>query len=545
MENNLIEEESDLNQQEKPKRGLFELPRSTRVIIYIIFLLISVCTTMDGGAITISLVQFKEDLGFSDNDFALFTSIGSLSKIIASFVLIFLLNVGNRKILCIIFALFHIPSLLPIILCMSKYILFASKFLDIFIKNFFFIYITVWCDQFGVRKYKPLMISSLSFAMLLGSTLGKYLSLYVSWKFSMFVLMTVVSFFGVVFIFINSDYFARNIFSVDPKELEEIQHSFVVSVFREIDEDELIKKTQEGTEEEKNEIKEEIKQEEETQKNDENKQEEETPKNKENIPEEETTKNEENKEEIEVKSTKSKGSYIEDKSEIASTNIFKFPSFFLWVISLAVACIPQGILGTFLHEYLETALNITDKDKRFMMDTATNLITFIAGTSLGGILCTIVNGYDTIKARVMMVILYAILTAASSFLTTIDTLLNFFIIYGSMCLIASAYSPILTGIILTSVPVKIRGSAQSIQSLFVSIIGNLPNAYIYEFFRHYQKDDLRFGLRWSLRINYISAVIFIFALMTDIYKKKRLEKEQKLRISKVTPIIVDDTQNAL
>ena len=164
-----------------------------------------------------------------------------------------------------------------------------------------------------------------------------------------------------------------------------------------------------------------------------------------------------------------------------------------------------------------------------MMDTATNLITFITGTSLGGILGTIVDGYDTIKARIMMVVLFSILTVASSFLTTIDTLLNFFIIYGSMCLIASAYSPILTGIILTSVPVKIRGAAQSIQSLFVSIIGNLPNAYIYEFFRQYQKNDLRFGLRWSLRINYISTGFFVIAMMMDIYKKKRMAKEEKIR----------------
>ena len=477
-----------LNNNKVQKNGMFELPRSTRVFIFILFFLISLVIPMDGGAIAFSLVKFKEDLEFTDNDFALFTTLGTLSKIIGSFILMFLINIGNRKFLVVIFSLLHIPALYPNIICMPKYFIFGARVINIFIKNFFFIYIIVWCDQFGVRKLKPMMISSLGFAMLIGSTIGKYLSLNISWKFSMFVLMVAMALIGVIFIFINSDYFSKSIFSVDPKllEKEEKKHAFIVTAFREVKDEEIINDV-DGEEEEK----------------------------------EKNNGNDANK--------KTDVSYIEDKNEISSSNIFKFPSFFLWVISLSIVCIPQGILGIFLHEYLEQALDITDSDQRFMMDTATNLITFIVGTLIGGIFCSLFDGYDTIKARITTVILYAILTVASMFLTQMGTLLHFFIIYGAMLLIASAYSPILTGIVLTSVPGKLRGTAQSFQNIILGLVGQLPIAYIYELLKNYQEQDLRFPMRTSMYINFIALFFFVISLLSEICtrKKKKPEKQKK------------------
>ena len=481
------------------KNGMFELPRSTRIFIFILFFLISMVIPMDGGAIAFSLVKFKEDLNFTDNDFALFTTLGTVSKIIGSFILMFLINIGNRKFLIVIFSLLHIPALYPLIICMSKYFIFGARVINIFIKNFFFIYTIVWCDQFGVRKFKPMMISSLGFAMLIGSTIGKYLSLYMSWKFSMFVLMVAMALIGVIFIFINSDYFSKSIFSVDPKllEKEEEKHAFIVTAFREVKDKEIINEVDGEEEEEKN------------------------------------NENDENK--------KADVSYIEDKNEISSSNIFKFPSFFLWVLSLSIVCIPQGILGIFLHEYLEQALDITDSDQRFMMDTATNLITFIVGTLIGGICCSLFDGYDTIKARIMVVILYAILTVASMFLTQMDTLLYFFIIYGAMLLIASAYSPILTGIVLTSVPGKLRGTAQSFQNIILGLVGQLPIAYIYELLKNYQEQDLRFPMRTSMNINFIALFFFVISLFSEICtRKKKKPEKQKKEINKLKSLEIDE-----
>ena len=147
-----------LNNNKVQKNGMFELPRSTRVFIFILFFLISLVIPMDGGAIAFSLVKFKEDLEFTDNDFALFTTLGTLSKIIGSFILMFLINIGNRKFLVVIFSLLHIPALYPNIICMPKYFIFGARVINIFIKNFFFIYIIVLKNvemgkgQFGLWK---------------------------------------------------------------------------------------------------------------------------------------------------------------------------------------------------------------------------------------------------------------------------------------------------------------------------------------------------------------------------------------------------------
>ena len=478
-----IDDTTILDNNKELRNEMFELPRATRVFIFILFFLILMVISIDIGAIAFSIIKFQKDLQFTSDDFTLYTSLGIASKIISSFIIMFLINIGNRKFLIVIFSFLHIPVLYPYIFLQKIYI-FGAKVMNTFLKNFFSIYILVWSDQFGVRKLKPMMISLLGTAMLIGSTIGKYVSLYISWKFSMFIEMIAMPFIGIIFICINSDYFSKHIFSVDPKLLkkEEETHAFIVTAFRKVENGEIVNEVDEEDEEEYNEY---------------------------------------------HKNKKTDVSYIEDKNEMSSTNIFKFPSFFLWVISSSIASIPTGILGTFLHEYLEYVLNITDSDQRILIDTLTNIITFIVGISLGIILCMIVDGYDTIKARIIMVILYIILTVVSIFLTEMNTLLNFYIIYGIISLISSAFTPILTGIILTSVPRKLRGTATSLDSVIFGILGQLPMVYIYKLLKNYNEQDLRFPMRTSMKINFVAMVFYMITLIFEICKSKKPDKKKK------------------
>ena len=112
-----IDDTTILDNSKELRNGMFQLPRATRVFIFILFFLILMVISIDMGAITFSIIKFQEDLQFTSDDFTLYTSLGIASKIISSFIIMFLINIGNRKFLIVIFSFLHIPVFILIYLC--------------------------------------------------------------------------------------------------------------------------------------------------------------------------------------------------------------------------------------------------------------------------------------------------------------------------------------------------------------------------------------------------------------------------------------------
>ena len=478
-------------QQQPPLRGEFTLPRINRWLIYVLILIIVFFSQLDQSSINFSIKQFKRDLALTDEEYGLFSSFNYLGKIAGSFVFMFLFNLCNRKYLCIVIFLMYTPNFLTLIFALPKLFLYVARTLIGFTNIFLFTYFPVWCDQYGIHKYKPLMITLIQVILPLGSLLGSTLSSIFEWRFALIVELSVFAIAAVIVMCISGDYFSRNIYSIPKDELKERKANDndnnndndtdydAVSLFRE---DDCTKKEDEPSKESK------------------------------------------------------RSSY---------KILFTSPSFILWVFARAITYAPNLVLTNFLHEYLEDALGVIDESKRLGIYTVTGLIGPSIGAFLGGVVCTLLGGYETIKSRLLVVVTYGIYAVCALVLTQINSVMYFSVVYGVMMFIFAANVPILTGIVLSSVPGSIRATASSVNSFMYNFLGQFPAPYVYELLGEYRKDDPRFSMRAVIAVSVVPAVLFVVVLVIDCIKKGIKNKEQKREegIEKIQPLIVEQEKN--
>ena len=327
------------------------------------------------------------------------------------------------------------------------------------------------------------MITLIQVILPFGSLLGSTLSSIFQWRFSLIAEMNVLAISAIIVMFISSDYFSNNIYSVPRKELEERktnEDDEVVSLFRVGDSNKEIEK--------------------------------------------------------EEKKENKRASY---------KILFTTPSFVLWVFARAITYAPNLVLTNFLHEYLEEALGVTDENQRLGIYTATGLVGPSIGAFLGGVVCTLLGGYETIKSRVLVVVTYCIYVVCALILPQINSVLYFSIIYGVMMFIFSANTPILTGIVLSSVPGSIRATANSVNSFMYNFLGQMPAPYIYEKLGELRKDDPRFSMKMVISVSVVPAVLFAVVLVIDVIKKGIKHKEQKREevIEHIQPLIKEQEKN--
>ena len=474
-------------QQQPPLRGEFTLPRINRWLIYVLILIIVFFSQLDQSSINFSIKQFKRDLALTDEEYGLFSSFNYLGKIAGSFVFMFLFNLCNRKYLCIVIFFMYTVNFLTLVLALPKPFLYVARTLIGFTNIFLFTYFPVWCDQYGIHKYKPLMITLIQVILPLGSLLGSTLSSIFEWRFALIVELSMFAIAAVIVMCISSDYFSQNIYSIPKEELKERKANDneneidydTVSLFREGD---FTKKEDEPNKESK------------------------------------------------------RGSY---KILITSS------SFILWVFARAITYAPNLVLTNFLHEYLEDALGVIDESKRLGIYTVTGLIGPSIGAFLGGVVCTLLGGYETIKSRLLVVVTYGIYAVCALVLTQINSVMYFAVVYGVMMFIFAANVPILTGIVLSSVPGSIRATASSVNSFMYNFLGQFPAPYVYELLGEYRKDDPRFSMRAVIAVSVVPAVLFVVVLVIDCIKKGIKSKEQKREegIEKIQPLIVEQEKN--
>ena len=477
-------QEAPIEQQQPSKRGEFMLPRINRWLIYGLILIIVFFSQLDQASINFSIKQFKIDLSLTDEEYGLFSSFNYVGKIVGSFIFMFLFNLCNRKYLCIIIFLMYTPNFSALIFALPKPLLYIARTLIGFTNIFLFTYFPVWCDQYGIHKYKPLMITLIQVILPLGSLLGSTLSSIFKWRFSLIVEMSVLAIAAIIVMFISGDYFSQNIYSVPREELEERktnENDDVVSLFREGDSNKDITGEQE---------------------------------------------NKENK-------------------SVSYKILFTTPSFVLWVFARAITYAPNLVLTNFLHEYLEDALGVSDENQRLGIYTVTGLVGPSIGAFLGGVVCTLLGGYETIKSRLLVVVTYGIYAVCALILTQINSVLYFSIVYGVMMFIFSANAPILTGIVLSSVPGTIRATASSVNSFMYNFLGQMPAPYVYEKLGELRKDDPRFSMRAVIAVSVVPAILFVVVLVIDIIKKGIKNKEQKREevIENIQPLIKEQEKN--
>ena len=202
--------------------GINDKARNT---IYAVLVLISAFSSCDGGIIPQQNSKIKED--FKDNDNALvgfFGSVDYIGRVIGAIVFSFILGKVNRK-----FVLFITLILKAITLLIS--LIFKGAIINIIFRGisgisqvFYTSYLPVWCDQYGKKKNRTLMVMLIQLGNPLGIILGYGIGMacekmlpgaYHGWRLGFGIEGVILIICAIIIIFFKKQYFSEKFILID------------------------------------------------------------------------------------------------------------------------------------------------------------------------------------------------------------------------------------------------------------------------------------------------------------------------------------------
>ena len=206
-------------------------------------------------------------------------------------------------------------------------------------------------------------------------------------------------------------------------------------------------------------------------------------------------------------------------------NISYFKQIFshkVYVLSiLSISCLYYAVTGVqyWAGDYMNRILKVHSPQKRLLYFS---IICFTSPTL--GVICAgysvnrLKHGYNNIRVYNYCFVL-SIFTFVTGIISAFMSKVNLFILFTWLAFFfGGAIMPILTGIIITSLPQHLRASGNSLQLFFGTLLGYLPAPYIYGALEDYFDD----GGKKSYFSNMV--VLFLCVILLGYSRKIKYEK---------------------
>ena len=210
-------------------------------------------------------------------------------------------------------------------------------------------------------------------------------------------------------------------------------------------------------------------------------------------------------------------------SDIINISYFKqIFSHKVYVLSiLSISCLYYAVTGVqyWAGDYMNRILKVHSPQKRLLYFS---IICFTSPTL--GVICAgysvnrLKHGYNNIRVYNYCFVL-SIFTFVTGIISAFMSKVNLFILFTWLAFFfGGAIMPILTGIIITSLPQHLRASGNSLQLFFGTLLGYLPAPYIYGALEDYFDD----GGKKSYFSNMV--VLFLCVILLGFSRKIKYEK---------------------
>ena len=522
---------------EKPeKKTKVFLSRWIRLILFFLLIFFSIAIDFDAGIIVSCYKTFIEDLGMTDFQYGSLNSISTIGKIIALLFYMLLINKDHRKLILVINAIFHGLYFFTYF-CSSNYLFISIlRFVVSFCKVFIGVYLPVWIDQFGIKKYKTLFLTICfmvsSYGRIVGAGIGTIIFKN-DWQ-KAFICC------GVFFLILSFCIFAvpQKYFSTKYMFVEKQKIASGATV-----EKLVLTKGNNEIDDKKNKIKEINLDEDVTGKFHSSKKIISIKKENYNKNKNDDENNYKKKllEEYE-KSTENININMKKLSTITKIKYILYSLCFIFS-SLSRACIffTFKIIHVFLKKYVFEALNYKDEIKFFSFYSITTIAAPSLGSLIGGAICNkFLGGYES-RRSIWLILFFGYLSVFFITMVRISSDFNYLICYvfGYFFSI-SAFLPTISGYIINSLHKELKGFGSTADSLLTNIFGKLPGPIIYGLFNDkYKNENPRFAWSMSLTIYYIG---IIFISLACWFKWKKRNSRAKLS-KKIVEKTVQDVYN--
>jgi len=413
------------------------LSRHIRLFIFFIFWILHFLNCSDSGIPTASSNNIKKVLKFTDSQFGNYGSLVQLGRLTGTVIGLNILNICNRKILIIFAPFIKSLTLLVYYYTDNFWIIMTCRYIQGFVHVSTYIYFPTWIEQFGLQKYKGLMINSIQTASPFGSVFGFALCTFMgtdNWKKCFSLLAYSIMFLICVLFFIPEKYFSSQIYfsrHIEISQNEDEEHiegrGSIYSLF------------------EKNE------------------------------------------------------SHIKEKNPTENIWCEVLNAIFLSIVlARAVILFIFMVVHYWIGDYFINVLDVENKLAKTLSYSIISLIGPFVGTIIGRYTIEYIGGYEQKKAT-LLCIFYSILTCISgSFVSKANSLLSFTFILFLFFVFANCQIPILIGISINNVPQKFKAMSYSVNNLICTFFGYLLAPAIYGYINDYYKlRDKKMALRFA------------------------------------------------
>ena len=520
----LIDSELDKKAEEESKAPI-TLSRKMRWIVYFILLYISIVMELDQGVLSSTTDSLSKDMELNDSQLGGLGSMIFLGKSIGCLIFFTLINKLNRKYMLLVTSFLTILSLILTTQTKNLALLYICRIVVGIAQSYLGIYSPVWADQFGIHKYKSIILSLQHLSSSLGYLFGYVMGIWLGWVLAFYVQNIMLLIPIVILIFISDKFFSMSLMPVKSK----------LKLLKTENEDNKDKK-----EEKKDKIEDEIKKIKTTILDD--SYEEEKIDNKNNGEFKEKDRDNNNEEEsINLDDDISLFEDLQKQGEDMSKGsiklqikaIIKSPLFILINITLCSIYAIVAAIQFWINDYLQYGLKIEEAQTRFIMFGSVIVTSPPLGMIIGGIILSKVGGYEAEKAiyipliASLIVVIFANLAPLS---TNVYIFLPLFWVYFFS---GSAIIPAANGISLVSVDKKFAGAASSISILVYNVLGRFPGPNLYAFFKSWVDDPSSRTPMWLLlNVSVIGFLAVLFSLKFNKQKFIKLREELLKKESK-------------
>ena len=202
------------NEIKKPKK--YKLSRCYRLFLFFIMMNMDLTMDITSGIFSSAAKNIKSQLKLTDAKFGGFGTAASFGRIISSFLFFFINEKVNHKYLLTILIGFHSFFLFSFKFTNNPQILLLIRAFQGLTQTSPNIYFPVWINQFGIKEYKTIQISSIQLFQALGKLLGHAIVFMVgfdNWQNGFLISGSYLVLLNFCCIISNENYFKRTLFA--------------------------------------------------------------------------------------------------------------------------------------------------------------------------------------------------------------------------------------------------------------------------------------------------------------------------------------------
>ena len=465
-----LDEEGKLQTTEEDTKGPIVLSRKVRFILFIFIVSTELFMNNSSGLLSSASVAIKKEFNIGDKDFGLLGTSQGIGRVAGNLLYIYFNTKLSAKVI-LSFSLIA-KGALAIIFKFSKdfkILVYVRGIVAIF-RMPPSIYCGVWIDQFGIQKYKTVMMSTIPMVQTGGKMIGFLYHMIVgeeNWSYGFVIQGSFLIFIGVVLTFFPNIYYSNNLKSKEKNK-----------------------------------------------------------ENKERISEFEYTER--------AKQIQKGGKESKSKTSQFFSDVYELVSNPIWSISMTGRALLFGITTTihfWVSDYMKNVILIKDKKEVFMIYSIISILGPLGGVICNSFVNPLIGGYEKKKASYAAILLHLAEVICGMSMAFLRQKYYFLILTLLYFLFDSSVIGIINGINISSVRPEIKATGFSIANLVTHALCSGPGPYLYGVVNDKYKD--KFLGAGMLCMMFICAVdIPIFIIMTIIRNRKldqkEKEKEEKL-----------------